>query len=173
MKNFKWLFVILFLLILISIVDVVNVNAQERDLSNVGGFIDNWMEKQVEKEHIPNAAVTVVHKGEVVFSKGYGLTNLETKEAVDPDASLFRIGSISKLFTWIAVMQLVEQGKLDLDTDINEYTDVEIPQGPEDSAPITLRHLRTHTPGFEDYADATFRLNEDELLPLSQHVREC
>jgi len=172
MKNFKWLFVILFLLILISIVDVVNVNAQERDLSNVGGFIDNWMEKQVEKEHIPNAVVTVVHKGEVIFSKGYGLTSLETKEAVDPDASLFRIGSISKLFTWIAVMQLVEQGELDLDTDINEFMDFEILEGPDNSDSITLRHLMTHTPGFEDYVDAIFLLNEDELLPLAQYVRE-
>src|SRR5699024_8461408 len=125
MKNFKWLFVILFLLILINFVDVLNVNAQAKDLSNVGVFIDDWMEKQIEKEHIPNAAVTVVHKDEVVFSKGYGWTHLETKRDVDPDSSLFRIGSISKLFTWVAVMQLVEQGKLDLDTDINEYIDFE------------------------------------------------
>src|SRR5690625_4291632 len=172
MKNFKSLFVILFLLILINFVDVSNVNAQAKDLSNVGDFIDDWMEKQIEKEHIPNAAVTVVHKGNIVFSKGYGFSDFRTKEAVDPDASLFRIGSISKLFTWVAVMQLVEQGKLDLDTDINEYIDFEIREGPNNSHPITLRHLMTHTPGFEDYAEAIFKLNEDELLPLSQYVRE-
>src|SRR5690625_96249 len=142
MRYLKSLLLTLLFLMLISFIGVLNVDAKERDLSNVGGFIDNWMEKQVEKEHIPNAVVTVVHKGEVIFSKGYGLTSLETKEAVDPDASLFRIGSILKLFTWIAVMQLVEQGELDLDTDINEFMDFEILEGPDNSDSITRSEER-------------------------------
>ena len=67
---------------------------------------------------------------------------------VDPETTLFRPGSISKLFTWTAVMQQVEQGKLDLDADVNKYIDFKIP--PYEGKPITLRNIMTHTPGFEE-----------------------
>src|SRR5699024_10909955 len=117
----------------------------------------------ISEENIPNAAVSVVHDGEVIFEKGYGYADIASETPVDPETSLFRIGSISKLMTWTAIMQLVEQGKLDLDTDINEYLDFEIPAYAD--TPITLRHLLTHTPGFEDYASEIFVLEEENLLP--------
>ena len=82
------------------------------------------------------------------FAKGYGYSDVRHYTPVDAERSLFRIGSTSKLFTWTAVMQLVEQGKLDLDTDVNNYLDFKIPATyPQ---PITLRHIMTHTPGFEE-----------------------
>jgi CubicO group peptidase (beta-lactamase class C family) len=56
-----------------------------------------------------------------IFSKGYGFLDVENRIPVDPETTLFRPGSISKLFTWVAVMQQVEQGKLDLDADVNKY----------------------------------------------------
>jgi CubicO group peptidase (beta-lactamase class C family) len=84
---------------------------------------------------------------------------VEEWKPVDPATTLFRIGSTSKLFTWTAVMQQVEEGKLDLDTDVNEYLDFRMPDTyPE---PITLRHILTHTPGFEDRAFGLF--GETEL----------
>ena len=69
---------------------------------------------------------------------------------VDPALTLFRPGSVSKLLTWTAVMQLVEQGKIDLDADINQYLDFKIPG--VDGKPITMRNLMQHTAGFEEQA---------------------
>ncbi|SMP69292.1 serine hydrolase domain-containing protein [Anoxynatronum buryatiense] len=141
-------------------------------------FLDDVIQREMEAHHIPNLSVAVVHNGSALTAKGYGFTDLETNTAVDPEKSLFRIGSTSKLFAWTAVMQLVEQGKLDLDTDINEYLDFEIPNRlerrwhQEKAGPITLRHFMAHTPGFEDYMTAVFSISEDSLKPLSQQVRE-
>lgn len=148
------------------------------DLSNIETFMDEFLLKKVEDEYIPNMVVTIVADGEVVFEKGYGLANIEGQVKVNPETTMFRIGSVSKLFTWTAIMQLAEQGKLDLHTDINQYLDFEIPArlavGPnkEQPKPITLFDLMTHTPGFEDYSSDIFRLTAEEMPPLGQYVRE-
>ena len=111
-------------------------------------FLDKLLGREMEKHHIAGAAVSVVKDGKLFFAKGYGYADLENGIPVDPEQTIFRIGSVAKLFTWTAVMQLVEQGKLDLDADINTYLDFRIPDTyPQ---PITLKHLLTHTSGFED-----------------------
>jgi CubicO group peptidase (beta-lactamase class C family) len=110
--------------------------------------------------------VVVVKDGEVFFSKGYGFTDLESKKPVDPAKTLFRPGSISKLFTWTSIMQLVEQGKLSLDADVNTYLDFTIPATfPQ---PITLKNLMTHTPGFEDKQNGIMKNNPDEWIVISR-----
>ena len=113
------------------------------------------------------SVVTVVHDGQIVFSKGYGSANLETKKSVDPGKTLFRVGSISKTFTAIAVMQLVEAGKLELDTDINTYLKafkVISPFG----KPITLRHILTHTAGFQESSHQLFFEHAEDMGTLEQ-----
>lgn len=112
-------------------------------------FLDSFMPAQLKEKHIPGAAVAVVKDGRLVLSKGYGYANIAEGEYVDPEKTLFRIGSVSKLFVWTSVMQLYEQGKIDLDADVNQYLPgFQIPATfPE---PITMRHLMTHTAGFED-----------------------
>src|SRR5262249_53752623 len=87
--------------------------------ADVGAFLDGFMPMQLARENIAGAVVLVVKDGEILFAKGYGYSDVEKKTPVYVDATLFRPGSISKLFTWTAVMQLVEQGKIDLDRDIN------------------------------------------------------
>ena len=82
--------------------------------------------------------------------------------------TLFRIGSVSKLFTWTAVMQQVEAGKLDLDTDVNQYIDFKIPEG--FGKPITLRNLMTHTPGFEDVVKELFVATPKDVEPLPRYL---
>ncbi|WEK01205.1 MAG: serine hydrolase [Candidatus Sphingomonas phytovorans] len=111
-------------------------------------YFDGIIPYALEQAGIPGAAVSVVKDDRIVFAKGYGVADLKAGRRVTPDATLFRIGSISKLLTWTAVMQLVEQGKLDLDRDINTYLDFRIP----DTYPgkITLRLLMTHRAGFEE-----------------------
>jgi CubicO group peptidase (beta-lactamase class C family) len=118
------------------------------DPAELEAFMDDLFAKDMEENHIAGAAVAVVKDGQLFFAKGYGYANLENKIPVDPEQTMFRIGSVGKVFTWTAVMQLVEQGKLDLDADINTYLDFRIPDTyPQ---PITLRHLMAHTSGIED-----------------------
>ncbi len=102
------------------------------------------------------AVVVVVADGQVYFQKGYGFANLETQEPVDPETTLFRIGSVTKLFGWTALMQLVEQGRIDLDADVNTYLNaLAVPKTFEE--PVTIGDLMNHTAGFEDRLIGLFR----------------
>jgi CubicO group peptidase (beta-lactamase class C family) len=119
------------------------------DTASLTTFVDGIMEKDMNRLQIPGAVISIVKDNKIILAKGYGSSNLEEAAPVDPTTSMFRIASTTKLFTWTAVMQLVEQGKINLDTDINTYLkSVKIPATyPE---PITMRHLMTHTAGFEE-----------------------
>jgi CubicO group peptidase (beta-lactamase class C family) len=99
---------------------------------------------------IPGAVVVVVKDGQILTARGFGYADVEKRKPVDPERTLFRPGSVSKLVTWTALMQQVEKGKLDLDADINTYLDFKIPAF--EGAPITLRQVMTHTAGFEEAA---------------------
>ena len=111
-------------------------------------FFDGILPLQLERSDIAGASVLVMKDGNVLLQKGYGFADVKTKKPVDPSTTIFRLASISKLFTWISVMQLVEQGKLDLDADVNRYLDFRIRLA--FNKPITLRNLMTHTGGFEE-----------------------
>jgi len=135
------------------------------DPAELEAFMDGVLEAQLAAYHIAGATVAVVKDGVLFFAKGYGYADLKERKRVQADKSLFRIASLSKLFVWTAVMQLVEQGKLDLDTDINTYlTQFKIP--PAYDQPVTMTHLMTHTAGFEDHVIRLFMKNADRLLPL-------
>jgi CubicO group peptidase (beta-lactamase class C family) len=126
-------------------------------------FLDDFFAKNMEEYHIAGAAVAVVKDGGLFFAKGYGYANIEKGIPVDPEQTIFRIGSVGKTFTWTAVMQLAEQGKLDLDADINTYLDFRIPDVyPQ---PITLKHLLTHTSGIEDRWLESLAADAGELVP--------
>ena len=136
------------------------------DPAELEAFLDEELGREMEKHHIAGAAVSVVKDGELFLAKGYGDADLENKIPVDPEQTVFRIGSVGKLFTWTAVMQLVEQGKLDLDADINDYLDFRIPDTyPQ---PITLRHLMTHTSGFEDRWLDSVVSDTSEVIPARE-----
>src|SRR5476651_1940644 len=124
----------------------VTEQSHELTAADVHAFLDGFVPMQLEREDLAGAVVLVVKDGAIFFAKGYGYSDVDKKTPVTVDGTLFRPGSISKLFTWTAVMQLVEQGKLDLDRDVNEYLDFKIP--PKFGKPITLRQIMTHTPGF-------------------------
>ncbi|MES2402974.1 MAG: serine hydrolase domain-containing protein, partial [Pseudomonadota bacterium] len=117
------------------------------DLSTFFGGMVPYM---LARGDIAGGAIAVVKDGKVLFVHGYGYADLKSRAPVSTATTLFRIGSVSKLFTWTAVMQLIERHKLDLDRDINDHLDFKIP--PRFGKPITLRDLMTHTPGFEDTA---------------------
>jgi CubicO group peptidase (beta-lactamase class C family) len=136
--------------------------------ADVEAFLDGFVPMQLERENIAGAVVLVVKDSKVLFARGYGYSEADSKMPVTVDATLFRPGSISKLLTWTAVMQLVEQGKLDLDKDINTYLDFKIPATfPQ---PITLRHIMTHTPGFEEQIKDLINTEGQPMRTLRQHL---
>jgi CubicO group peptidase (beta-lactamase class C family) len=122
-------------------------------------FLDGIMPLQLEREDIAGATIAVVKDGKLLLAKGYGYADYKKKTPVSADETLFRPGSTGKLFTWTAVMQLVEQGKLDLDRDVNDYIDFKIPEA--FGKPITLRNLLTHTPGFEEQVKDLFTVGTE------------
>src|SRR5215475_6661186 len=136
---------------------------------DVGAFLDGIMPQQLAREDIAGAVISIVKDGHVLFAKGYGYSDVEKKTPVSPDNTLFRPGSISKLFTWTAVMQLVEQGKLDLDRDVNNYLDYKIP--PTYPKPITLRNAMTHTAGFEETVQELFVRDVKDIKPIGDYLK--
>jgi CubicO group peptidase (beta-lactamase class C family) len=142
--------------------------AHELTAADVHAFLDGFVPMQLEREDIAGAVVLVVKDSAILFAKGYGYSDVEKKTPVTVDATLFRPGSISKLFTWTAVMQLVEQGKLDLDRDINDYLDFKIPA--KFGKPITLRNIMTHTPGFEEQIKDLITEDAAPSATLKQHL---
>ena len=138
--------------------------------SDIEAFLDGLVPLQLERDDIAGVAIAVVKDGKVLFAKGYGYSDVKKKTPVSAENTLFRPGSISKLFTWTAVMQLVEQGKLDLDRDVNDYLDFKIP--PTYPQPITLRNIMTHTAGFGETAKDLFVLDAKDLTPLRPYLVE-
>lgn len=114
-------------------------------------FIDGMVESHRKTLDISGVTVSIVKDGELIFARGYGYQDIDKDVPVDPETSLFRIGSTSKLFTWTSVMQQVERGNIDLDADVNTYLKTfQIPDTYDE--PITMRHILTHTAGFEEGA---------------------
>ena len=145
--------------------------AKAHDLTadDVGTFLDGLMPLEIEHADIAGAVVAVVKDGKLLLARGYGYADVAKKEQVSPETTLFRPGSISKLFTWTAVMQQVEQGKLDLDRDVNDYLDFKIP--PAFGKPITLRNIMTHSTGFEETVKDLFVGSAEDLRPIPDYLR--
>jgi CubicO group peptidase (beta-lactamase class C family) len=141
-----------------------------RSREELEAFVDGFVGGELEAYHVAGLTVAVVKDGKLFFSKGYGRADAERQVPVDADKTLFRPGSVSKLFTWTAVMQLVEQGKLDLDADVNTYlAQFKIPA--TYLAPITLRHVLTHTVGLEDGGIGYLMARSpDQIVPLAQSL---
>src|SRR5262245_5383823 len=135
---------------------------------DVEAFFDGLIPAEIERNDIAGATVAIVKDGKLLLAKGYGYADVAKRTPVNADETLFRPGSVSKLFTWTAVMQLVEQGKLDLDRDVNEYLDFKIPA--TYAEPITLRHIMTHTPGFEEAIKDLFVPDASQLKPLRDYL---
>ena len=133
---------------------------------NLARVIDPLMTAWVDQHKGPGAVVVVVTRDATIFARGYGLADIEAKRPFTTDATLVRPGSISKLFTGIAVMQLVDAGKLDLDRDVNDYIDFNIPTA-DGGVPVTLRRLLTHRAGFEEHFKGLFS-RDAEPVPLGK-----
>lgn len=145
------------------------------DISNqaeLAIFLDEYIPDQLDQYNIVGMTISFVKDDEILLAKGYGNRTLApVAKPVIANQTLFRIGSISKTFTAVAVLQLVEDSILDLDTDVNSYlTAFKIPDTYSD--PITLRHLLTHTAGFEEKAYPSIFSSALGILSLEDFVIE-
>jgi D-alanyl-D-alanine carboxypeptidase len=110
-------------------------------------LLDTWIGEQLSYNGIPGVALAVVHGEEIVWSNGYGFRNLESKEPITANTR-FRVGSVSKIVTSTAIMQLRDEGKLRLDEPVVTYLPwFSIRSEFDDAPPITVRNLLTHTGG--------------------------
>jgi len=116
--------------------------------ADVGAWLDGYIPAALKAGKIAGAQVVVVKDGQVLFKKGYGYADVAARILMDVDRHLMRIGSTSKLFTWTAVMQQVEAGRIDLEADINRYLDFRI--APKNGRAITMNDLMRHRGGFEE-----------------------
>ncbi|MGH8213306.1 MAG: serine hydrolase domain-containing protein, partial [Rhodanobacteraceae bacterium] len=136
---------------------------------DVQTFFDSLVPYALKRGDIAGGVITVVKDGQMLFAKGYGYADVAKRKPVIADQTLFRPGSISKTFTWTAVMQQVAAGKIDLDADVNRYLDFKIPK--KFGKPITMRDLMTHTPGFEDTLGEEFLSDPKQLFPIGDYVK--
>jgi CubicO group peptidase (beta-lactamase class C family) len=139
------------------------------DSGEVESFVSGFLEAELAERRVPGAVFVFVRGGKVVFARGFGKADLARGRPVDPERTLFRVASVSKLFTGTAVMQLVERGAVDLDADVNQYLrSFAVP--PAFGEPVRVRHLLTHTGGFDDRLLGMAASKEAAQEPLRAHL---
>jgi CubicO group peptidase (beta-lactamase class C family) len=141
------------------------------DMRDLGAWLDGFLPYALEHARIPGAVVVVVRRDGILLQRGYGFADVARRTPVKPETTMFRPGSVSKLFTWTAVMQQVEEGRLNLDQDVNTYLDFRIP--PYQGKPITLRHIMTHTAGFEESVRYLISSDPKAVQPLARLMRDA
>ncbi|TVS03766.1 MAG: class A beta-lactamase-related serine hydrolase [Rhodobacteraceae bacterium] len=130
----------------VGITQILPANAEESAIHELGARFDALAEAFMTTQQVPGAIGALVLGDEVIL-RGWGYSDIEAGTSAGPDDVRFEIGSISKLFTWLGVMMLVEEGALDLQADVSGYLVEATVPGEE---PLTLAQLMSHRPGFED-----------------------
>ena len=136
---------------------------------DLDGWLDGLMPYALKRGDLAGAVVVVVKDGQVLTQRGFGYADVASRTPVDPDRTLFRPGSVSKLFTWTAVMQQVEAGRIDLDKDVNAYLDFQIQS--YQGKPVTMRQLMTHTAGFQEHGKRTIFEDVKFQISLADYVK--
>ncbi len=169
MKRIKKVIVMLVIFILITSTICMASTKTNEDFETA---LDSFMEKKLIEHNVSGVTISVVKDGKLYFKKGYGVKDQDTKEKIDSDETLFEIGSVTKLFTATAIMQLYEDGKLDLDDEVNKYLkDFKIKY--YNNKPIRIKHLLTHTAGFDDKLLNLFMNNNlYEITDLEKYLKK-
>lgn len=174
-NSLKFLFTLLFTWLLLETPclaspTILNSMNQGQEIQN---FADSFFSEKMERYHVPGASLVVAEDGKIVFSQGYGYANLKEKIPVTPEETIFRVGSVSKLFTATAVMQLAEQNKLKLNDDINQFLDQSLQIPSTYPQPITFANLLTHTDGFDfGWGIGVFARSKENLLSLKDFLQQ-
>ncbi|WBW96690.1 serine hydrolase domain-containing protein [Oceanirhabdus sp. W0125-5] len=170
-KGIRWYIIFIFMISFICMPVLAKDYKEDKEDIKFQKMVDDYMRKSMKEYHIPGVTLVAVKDGEILLKKGYGYADLDNKIPVEPDKTLFRIGSVTKLFTATAAMQLVEQGKIDLNKDINEYLkDFKIES--KYNKPVTMANLLTHTAGFDESFKNGFSYKlVNELKPLEDTLK--
>ncbi|MEM7085803.1 MAG: serine hydrolase domain-containing protein, partial [Bacteroidota bacterium] len=127
--------------------------------------------KRMEELTIPGGVITIVYRDSIIYNQGFGFSNLTSEEKVDPDDTVFRVASLSKIVTTVAALQLVEQGKLALEVDINDYLD-DVQLANDYNTNVTLHQLLTHTAGFDQNNMARRSLKQERVPSLKKYLSQ-
>jgi len=138
---------------------------------DVDTWLDGFMPFAITRGDIAGAVVVVVKGGQILTQRGYGYADVAAGRKVDPQKTLFRVGSISKIYTWTAVMQQVELGRIDLDADINKYLDFRVPA--YRGRAVTMRNLMSHTSGFDETDHCLLSPDRTRSPSLAKVARDC
>lgn len=140
------------------------------DSKELEAFLDPIFAEQMEKSHIPGAVISIVKDGKIIFTKGYGVADIEKKTPVVPNQTIFRIGSITKVFTALAAMQQADRRKIKLTDDVNKYlTGAKVPNTfPQ---PITFHDLLTHSSGLDEISPGRHTKDENKVIPLGEFLK--
>jgi CubicO group peptidase (beta-lactamase class C family) len=158
------------LTLIVSVVCLNYCPAYTQTVSDIERLLDPIVAERMEKSHIPGAVISIVKDGRIIFIKGYGVSDVEKKTLVVPDKTIFRIGSITKVFTATAVIQMADRGKINLRDDVNKYLKgVRVPS--TFSQPITFASLLTHTSGLDEISPGRRTSNEAEVVPLGAFLK--
>lgn len=125
---------------------MLNAVAQQKETNGLTSDFDNMLSQEFKSDE-PGATALIAHNGQIIYERAFGMANLELQVPMHVD-NVFRIGSITKQFTAVAILQLMEEGRLDLQDEITKY----IPDYPTQGQKITIENLLTHTSGIQDYA---------------------
>ena len=141
------------------------------DTVSLREYMDAYFAKEMDFLHVPGAVAAIVYKGNIAMLRGYGVGDIDNKTPIDPARTVFRAGSVTKTFTATGIMQLVEQGKVDLSVDVNRYLrDMKVPSA--FGAPVTISQLLTHTAGFDTKLAGTAAPTESDVEPLGAYLNK-
>lgn len=138
--------------------------------ANPAIIVNELVRTQMVQARLPGAMVAIVQDGAVIVEEGYGRADVEREIPVRANETIFQMGSVSKLVTWTAVMQLAEAGKVDLHQDVNHYLDADLQIAPTFAQPITLAHLLAHSAGFEDRVTGIYTQDPAALDDLADFL---
>lgn len=159
-------------ILIISILHIsvsITVSQIQSRFDRLDEFVDSAFTDGLSNSLIKGGAVAIVSVDSSLISKGYGLSGSNNDIPISANNSIFQIGSIGKVFTSLAVLQLVDEGKLDLDTDIKNYlSEISIDNSYKEI--ITLRHLLTHTAGFDERLIGYAARSKKTIEPLKEHL---
>ncbi len=170
MKHLPSIFLILFSIFSLENSNIYSQNT-DTSKSDIKAWIDTQFAEGMDSFNIPGASFVLMQGDSILHINGYGIADLETNTAVNSESSIFSIGSISKTFVGTAIMQLYEEGKVQLDEDINKYLktfQIENKFG----QPITIKHLLTHTAGFDERNIGVSVRNENSIISLAQYLKK-
>ena len=164
---FRRLFVVAFVVFLSATpvsaqsVDARRIQWTDALTDEITQSVDAAVTTGMQRDHLPGVAIVVVRDGKTIFKRGYGFANLEQNTKVDPDQTLFRIGSISKALTFLTLTRLTDDGRIAMNDDVERYfSGIQNPYGFR--SPVTIKHLLTHTGGFDQIGGDDRQVKEFE-----------